>query len=207
MEKDNSIQPNDDVDDDESLMSVDVDSSDDEEDIVEEGVSNTTNTANVSSPVENKVIDPTKGRGIVYLSTIQQGMNPGIIKGMLNNYGKVIRMYFVPGNRKNTFKEAWIEFENDKSARLSAVILNGKPIGGKRHSIYADKLWNIRYIKGLEWNQIFEEKEMKEMTREQKIEIALRNVKKQSEGYLKNAEKAKVSKFIKKRLEKKAKKV
>ena len=157
---------------------------------------------------EEKKMDEEPQRGIVYLSIIHKGLNPGIIKGMCNNYGKVTRMHFVEDKRgKNMFKEGWIEFETEKQAKIIALSLNGKRIGGKhKHSGYYDKLWNMKFINGLTWNKIFEERERKEMMMEQQIDFALRKVKKETESYLLNSQKARNKRFAEKRKAKKEKK-
>ena len=143
------------------------------------------------------------------MSIIHKGLNPGIIKGMCGNYGKITRMHFVENKRGNgnSFKEGWIEYETERQAKIVALSLNGKRIGGKRkHTDYYDKLWNIRFIPGLTWNKIFEEKEQKEMMKEQQIDLALRKVKKDTESYMKNSIQARNAKFAAKRIAKKQKK-
>ena len=186
----------------------------DEEDI-EEGVKEKEEEGNDEKKEESdekkevkmeEVKPATKQRGIIYLSTIHEGLNPTIIKGRFMNFGNVTRMHFVPLKKKNTFKEAWIEFEDERSAKLCAVSLNGQMVGGKKHCPYRDQLWNIKFIKGLQWSKIFEDREAKEMTIEQKIDSANRKAKKVVANFRAASKKALAQKYYLKRHAKKAKK-
>ncbi|EDR26369.1 pre-rRNA-processing protein ESF2, putative [Entamoeba dispar SAW760] len=170
-----------------------------EDDKEEKNDSSQTNT----KPINEESEEP---HGIIYLSVVHKGLNPGIIKGIFSNYGKVSRMHFIEDKKKKgIFKEAWIEFETEKQAKLVALMLNGKVIGGKnRHSPFADKIWNIRFIKGLSWGRIFEDKESKQISQEQQIEFAKRKVKKETESYLASSKKVRNSKFARRRRERKA---
>ena len=185
----NEQKEDDDKDDDEEMSEDEEEMSEDEEE----------------EKKEEREKDP---KGIVYLSVIHKGLNPGIIKGFCGNYGKVTRMHFVEDKRsRNAFKEGWIEFETEKQAKIIALMLNGKRIGGRnRHTDYYDQLWNIKFIPGLTWNKIFEEKETKEMMKEQQIDFALRKVKKETEHYLENSKRAKNKRFALKRIQKREKK-
>ena len=49
----------------------------------------------------------------------------------------------------------WVEFEDKIFARLCALRLNGKEIGGKRSKEYSDQTWNLRYISKVTWQDVF----------------------------------------------------
>ena len=53
------------------------------------------------------------------------------------------------GNRKDKYTEGWVEFTDKKQAKDCAAILNCQQIGGKkRHNLFYDDIWNIKYLSG-----------------------------------------------------------
>lgn len=115
--------------------------------------------------MKNKI----KKSGVVYLSRIAPYMKPEKLKSLLEQYGKINRMYIVPedasayrrrvkkgGNRNKKYVEGWIEFVDKKKAKLIAENLNNREIGGKKRSYYHDDIWNMKYLKGFKWTHLTE---------------------------------------------------
>lgn len=61
------------------------------------------------------------------------------------------------GNRKIKYVEAWIEFAKKKTAKKCAFMMNNTLIGGKkRHNLYHDDLWTIKYLSKFKWHHLTE---------------------------------------------------
>ena len=88
-------------------------------------------------------------------------MNPSSLRKLIESkFDGVERIYLEPekqhirknrmksgGNRKQKFIEGWIEFEKKSTAKRCAMMLNNQQIGGKkRHNMFYDDLWNIKYL-------------------------------------------------------------
>ena len=95
--------------------------------------------------------------GVVYLSRIPPYMKPDKVRHLLSKHGKIGRIYLTPedpairkkrkamgGNKKQSFVDGWVEFEDKAVAKRVATTLNTTPIGGKQFSFYSADLWNIK---------------------------------------------------------------
>ena len=61
------------------------------------------------------------------------------------------------GNKKLKYTEAWVEFKNKKVSKTCAMMLNNVRIGGKkRHNLFYDDIWNIRYLSKFKWSHLTE---------------------------------------------------
>jgi len=104
--------------------------------------------------------------GVVYLSIVPPFMNPSSLRKLMEaRFKGVERIYMEPerehvrknrvksgGNRKTKYTEAWVEFANKKTAKNCALMLNNTQVGGKkRHNLYYDDLWNVRYLSKFKW--------------------------------------------------------
>lgn len=108
-------------------------------------------------------------RGVCYLGRIPPHMQPQKLRHLLSEYGEVIRLYLTPEDaaitkRRNKskktrkhFTEGWVEFADSKIAKAAALTLNNTIIGGKKGDMYHDDIWNIKYLKGFQWNQLTEQ--------------------------------------------------
>ena len=78
----------------------------------------------------------------VYISRVPPFMKPEKLKHLLAQYGSINRLYLVPedkthrkkrvsagGNRKQSYTEGWIEFDDKQVAKRVAKCLNTKQIG------------------------------------------------------------------------------
>ena len=61
------------------------------------------------------------------------------------------------GNSKVKYLEGWIEFDKKSEAKMCALALNNQLIGGKkRHNLYRDDTWNLKYLSKFQWNNLTE---------------------------------------------------
>ncbi|CAH8594750.1 unnamed protein product [Schistosoma rodhaini] len=76
--------------------------------------------------------------GIVYLSTIPNGMNVSMISDIMQQFGKIGRVYLVPKKKKvgkyRQYEEGWVEFLNKKIAKRVAKRLNCTEVLGSKVS-------------------------------------------------------------------------
>lgn len=68
------------------------------------------------------------------------------------------------------YSEGWVEFADKKEAKLCAVALNGQKIGGKkRHNLFYDDIWTIRYLPKFKWQNLTEKLAYDQKVREQRL--------------------------------------
>ncbi|XP_042061245.1 pre-rRNA-processing protein ESF2-like [Salvia splendens] len=165
-----------------------------------------------------KEAEKAEKRGVCYLSRVPPHLNPLRLRQILSHYGEIGRVYLSPedasnqmrrkkagGFRGQEFSEGWVEFIDKKVAKRVARSLNGEQIGGKkRSSIYYD-LWNIKYLSKFKWDDLKEETEIKNATREQKLVLELSAAKKERDFYLSKVDQSKAISKIGERLKKKQK--
>ena len=102
-------------------------------------------------------------KGVVYLSRLPPYMNPTSLRKLLeSHFDSVERIYLERekeqthrdrvksgGNKKSKYTEGWVEFADKKNAKKCAFMLNNEKIGGKkRHNLFFDDIWNIKYLSG-----------------------------------------------------------
>ena len=99
-------------------------------------------------------------RGIVYISSIPNKMQPQTIKQLLSSYNNaaIHRIYCQPidnqkqhGSKHISYLHGWIEFDNKHVAKQLCNMLNNQPIGGNKRNPYYDCIWNIKYLTGFKW--------------------------------------------------------
>ncbi|TYZ64373.1 hypothetical protein PybrP1_009053 [[Pythium] brassicae (nom. inval.)] len=143
-------------------------------------------------------------RGVVYLSRVPPFMKPEKVKHLLGQFGDINRIYLVPedktnhkkrvaagGNRKQSYTEGWIEFEDKKVARQVAAVLNTRQIGGRKRDYYHDDIWNLKYLKGFKWDHLTEKIAYENRIRDQKLRLEIAQAKKENEAYLDKVEQSK----------------
>ena len=141
--------------------------------------------------------------GIIYLSRLPPFMTPQKLRTMLEKLGKIHRVYLEPeslsqtqkrkksgGSSKQQFVRAWVEYRNKHDA-VSASLLNGTLIGGKKSSRIHDDLWCIKYLPEFKWHHLTREISDRNAEREQKVREMRIKSKKETNEILKNAELAK----------------
>ena len=74
------------------------------------------------------------------------------------------------GNHKLRYIEGWVEFTDKKDAKMCALALNGNQIGGKkRHNLFHDDIWAIRYLPKFKWSNLTEKLAYDQKVREQRL--------------------------------------
>ncbi|EKX49991.1 hypothetical protein GUITHDRAFT_51725, partial [Guillardia theta CCMP2712] len=142
--------------------------------------------------------------GVVYLSRIPPYMKPDKVRHLLSKHGKIGRIYLTPedpairkkrkamgGNKKQSFVDGWVEFEDKAVAKRVAKTLNTTPIGGKQFSFYSADLWNIKYLSKFKWNHLTEKIAYDKQVRRQRLEAEIAQAKKEKEFYLEKVEQSK----------------
>ena len=107
------------------------------------------------------------------------------------------------GNKKLKYTEAWVEFKNKKVAKTCAAMLNNVRIGGKkRHNLFYDDIWNIKYLSKFKWSHLTEKLQYDQKMREQRLKNEMGIAKKEQSFY---EEKRTLSKKLEKIEEKRTK--
>jgi len=146
-----------------------------------------------------------KKPGIIYLSSVPEGMSVGAMVSYFAQFGQVGRTYLVPvttgggfqTSQKNVhkctrFSEGWIEFMSKKIAKRVAEQINCTQVGGKnkrakRHSI----LWNIKYLPRFKWHHLSERLKYEKAAKEQQMRVEVSQVKKEAEHFEASVRRAK----------------
>ncbi|CAH8572627.1 unnamed protein product [Heterobilharzia americana] len=118
--------------------------------------------------------------GIIYLSTIPTGMNVSMISDIMQQFGKIGRVYLVPKRKKvgkyRQYEEGWVEFLKKKVAKRVAKRLNCVEVLGSKRNPWFGELWNIRFLKDTSWNDLFgaerEEEEQRRAAHDRDIVVA-----------------------------------
>jgi len=106
-----------------------------------------------------------KTPGVVYLSSLPPYLKPSAMRNILAQRGfePITRLFLTPvskhkhSSKKNSrqlYTEGWIEFASKKTAKRCAEALNAQQVGGKKGGFYYDDLWNMKYLKGMAWEEL-----------------------------------------------------
>ena len=106
-----------------------------------------------------------KRPGVIYLSSLPPYLRPSALKNLLGQRGfePITRVFLTPAsssshhgkNRKRkTYAEGWVEFASHSMARKCAETLNANVIGGLKRGWYHDDVWNMRYLRGMAWDEL-----------------------------------------------------
>ncbi|KIY01707.1 uncharacterized protein Z520_01845 [Fonsecaea multimorphosa CBS 102226] len=135
--------------------------------------------------------------GVVYLSSLPPYLKPSALRNLLEQRGftPIKRLFLSPASRhahnskKNSrqlYTEGWIEFSSKKVARRCAETLNATNVGGKKGGWYRDDVWNMKYLKGMRWEELMagvrEEKREEEGRRDEERRIIARETRRFIEG-------------------------
>ncbi|EXJ84765.1 hypothetical protein A1O3_05437 [Capronia epimyces CBS 606.96] len=135
--------------------------------------------------------------GVIYLSSLPPYLKPSALRNLLEQRGfsPIKRLFLSPaskhksGSKKNSrrlYTEGWIEFTSKKMARRCAETLNTQVVGGKKGGFYHDDIWNMKYLKGMRWEELMagirEEKREEEGRRDEERRIIARETKRFVEG-------------------------
>lgn len=164
---------------------------------------------------DNKIVDAenledfrekVKQSGVVYISSIPEGMTVQFIRQSFETYG-VTRIYLEPLNKTNkkdkkkqNYKEGWVEFSNKLMAKLCEYELNGKVIGGKRNLPFREDLWTIKYLHKFKWHHLIEKISFNKKLREQRMKAEITQARREANFIEEKFEQSKImNKKIKKR--------
>lgn len=143
--------------------------------------------------------------GVVYLSRVPPFMKPATLRNLLSGMGtEVKRIYLAAesqvarsgrvragGNKKKSYTEGWVEFDNKRRAKRIATMLNNTPIGGGNRGFHAYDLWNIKYLHKFKWSHLTEKMAYEARIKRDKMLAELSAAKKESTFYLRKVEQAK----------------
>ena len=108
--------------------------------------------------------------GVIYLSSVPPHLRPSALRNLIEQRGfsPITRLFLAPivkdaskkvsatSKARRSYGEGWIEFDSHKTGKLCAQTLNATPIGGKKGGYYRDDLWNMKYLRGMGWNELME---------------------------------------------------
>lgn len=135
--------------------------------------------------------------GVIYLSSLPPYLKPSALRNLLEQRGfsPIKRLFLSPaskhksGSKKNSrrlYTEGWIEFASKKTARRCAEALNAQVVGGRKGGFYHDDVWNMKYLKGMRWEELMagirEEKREEEGRRDEERRLIARETKRFIEG-------------------------
>ncbi|KAF7456281.1 Pre-rRNA-processing protein ESF2 [Cryptosporidium felis] len=157
----------------------------------------------ILSAFEN-IINDEKNRGVIYISRIPPKMQPHHIRQIMSKFGEVDRIFLRPedkskheqrvklkGGRFIRYIDGWVEFKDKKIAKLVASSLNNTSIGGKkRHNIWRDDIWCIKYLSNFKWHNLTEHNRYIKSVRKTKLQATVAQVQKENYFYLQQVEKA-----------------
>lgn len=106
-----------------------------------------------------------KTPGVVYLSSLPPYLKPSALKNLLSHRGfePITRLFLTPASKhkhnskkssRQLYTEGWIEFASKKMAKHCAEALNAQLIGGRKGGFYHDDLWNMKYLRGMAWDEL-----------------------------------------------------
>merc|ERR1711934_815414 len=160
--------------------------------------------------------------GILWISTIPEGMNPAVIRQIFSKYGDVARIYLEPysqnsgpsgdakdliegkkkkktGYNSGRFKEGWIEFESKTVAKNVAESKNMAEIAEKKHGAWSGQFWSLKYLSKFKWENLHEQLEHERQVRKKVIREEFQKAKEEQNEYLKQVADSKKAKSIAKR--------
>ncbi|ETI20870.1 hypothetical protein G647_07213 [Cladophialophora carrionii CBS 160.54] len=143
---------------------------------------------------KKKVKDKDKKKptpGVVYLSSLPPYLKPSALRNLLDQRGfsPIARIFLSPASKSNKshsaggknsrqlYTEGWIEFASKKTAKRCAETLNASTVGGKKGGYYRDDVWNMKYLRGMRWEELMagvreEKREMEGRRDEERRTIA-----------------------------------
>lgn len=146
-----------------------------------------------------------ENKGVCYISRVPPFLKPDALRTMLSGLGtEVLRIYLAPesaqqragrvragGNKKKSFTEGWVEFEDKRRAKRIASTLNNSRMSNDKRSFYYHDLWNIKYLHKFKWNHLTEKIAYEARVRRDKMVAELTAAKKESSFYMRKVEQAK----------------
>jgi len=148
--------------------------------------------------LDSETQEKKKKPGVIYLSSVPDGMNVTQTTAFFSEFGRVGRVFLQPdktdkqkGKFNRVFSEGWVEFASKKVARLAAERLNCQPVGGKRKSKAHDQTWNIKYLPRFKWVHLSERLAYEAAVRQQRLRTEISQVKREAEHFKSSVESGK----------------
>lgn len=113
-----------------------------------------------------------KAPGVIYLSSLPPYLRPSALRNLLTQrgFGPITRLFLAPAakptrgpklkstpttpSKRQLYSEGWIEFASQSTAKVCAETLNAAPVGGKKGGFYRDDVWNMKYLRGMSWDEL-----------------------------------------------------
>ncbi|KAK4919035.1 RNA-binding ATPase activator esf2 [Elasticomyces elasticus] len=122
-------------------------------------------SALAQKPTRQKKEKKQKTPGVIYLSSLPPYLKPSALRNLLAQRGfePITRLFLTPASKhkhsskkssQQLYSEGWIEFGSKKTAKACAEALNAQLIGGKKGGFYHDDLWNMKYLRGMAWEEL-----------------------------------------------------
>lgn len=148
--------------------------------------------------MDSETQEKKKKPGVIYLSSVPDGMNVTQTTAFFSEFGRVGRVFLQPdktdkqkGKFNRVFSEGWVEFASKKVARMAAERLNCQPVGGKRKSKAHDQTWNIKYLPRFKWVHLSERLAYEAAVRQQRLRTEISQVKREAEHFKSSVESGK----------------
>jgi len=148
--------------------------------------------------LDSETQEKKKKPGVIYLSSVPDGMNVTQTTAFFSEFGRVGRVFLQPdktdkqkGKFNRVFSEGWVEFASKKVARMAAERLNCQPVGGKRKSKAHDQTWNIKYLPRFKWVHLSERLAYEAAVRQQRLRTEISQVKREAEHFKSSVESGK----------------
>lgn len=166
---------------------------------VEIGDSNAQKRAILLDMIDNK--KKVKKKGILYIARVPPGMKPSHLKRVLSDFCDVERVWCTSTDKENKKSrrapsEAWVEVSSSKKAKKVARLLHMRPMGFGR---FKEDLWNMKYLKGVEWHHLSTQHLHKKKMREKRLQQHIADAKKTANFYLQQIEKQRHDEEVKDR--------
>jgi ESF2/ABP1 family protein len=145
-----------------------------------------------------------KTPGVIYLSSLPPYLRPSALRNLLTQrgFGPITRLFLAPASKptrgskpkststksskRQLYSEGWVEFASKSTAKRCAETLNAAPVGGKKGGFYRDDVWNMKYLRGMRWDELMagvrEERREEEGRRDEERLILARETKRFVEG-------------------------
>ena len=143
--------------------------------------------------------------GVVYLSSLPPYLRPSALRNLLTQRGfePITRLFLAPASKptraskssststkpsskRQRYSEGWIEFVSKTTAKRCASTLNAAPVGGKKGGFYRDDVWNMKYLRGMRWEELMagvrEERREEEGRRDEERLVLARETRRFVEG-------------------------
>jgi ESF2/ABP1 family protein len=138
-----------------------------------------------------------KKRGVVYIARIPPTMGPSKVKSLMSDFGEVTRVYlreedktarkrrkWAGANGGKRYIEGWVEFSKRWVAKRAGTMLNNSPISMEKRNRFYGELWNVKFVRKLEWSHLTEKSACERRLREQKLMKELLYAKKENSSYV-----------------------